>query len=73
MAGVQGGNVNAGREIKVGAEVVQAEYLLYIEDVDITEQDRVVLDGVTYDVLLVDERQDGVGIHHKECWLRAVR
>jgi len=73
MAGVSGGNLNAGREFKVGAEVVQAEYMLYIGDVDITEQDRVVLGGVTYHILLVDERQNGTAVHHKEVWLRAVR
>jgi len=74
MAGVQGGNINAGREIKVGAETVQAEYLLFLEStVTITEQHRVVIDGVTYDVLLVDDRQNGTSVHHKECWLRTVR
>lgn len=62
-----------GREIKVGAEVVIADYKLFIADVDITEQDRVVVDSVTYEVLLVADRQDGDNTHHKECYMRAVR
>ena len=60
-------------EIRIGAEVVIAEYELFIGDVDITEQDRVVLDTVTYEVLLVKTRQDGVANHHKHCYLRVVR
>jgi len=62
-----------GREIKVGAEVVIADYLLFLEDIDITEQDRVVIDSVTYEVLLVVRRQNGVGDHHVEAYLRTVR
>jgi len=74
MAGVSGGNLNAGREFKVGAEVVQADYMLYLESTaTITEQHRVVLGVTTYHVLLVDNRQNGTGVHHKEVWLRTVR
>lgn len=66
-----------GREIMVGAEVVVADYLLFLEDVDIDEQDRIemVVDGVTetYEILLVKRRQDGAGAHHRECFLRTVR
>jgi len=66
-----------GREIKVGAEVVVADYLLFLGDIDITEQDRVfmVVDGVTvpYEVLLVARRQNGIGEHHVEAYLRTVR
>lgn len=62
-----------GREIKVGAEVVIADYKLFLRDVDITEQDRVVIDTITYEVLLVELRQNGVGGHHKECYLKVVR
>ena len=66
-----------GREIKVGAEVVIADYLLFLDDIDITEQDKVemLVDGVTitYEVLLVARRQNGVGSHHRECYLRTVR
>ena len=66
-----------GREIKVGAEVVLADYLLFLEDVDIDEQDRIemVIDGVTvtFEILLMLKRQNGVGYHHRECFLRTVR
>ena len=62
-----------GREIKVGAEVVIADFKLFVGDIDITEQDQVVMGGVTYEVLLVADRQDRIGSHHKECYLRTVR
>ena len=62
-----------GREVQVGAEVVIADYKLFLGDVTIIEQDRVIIDSVTYEVLLVTDRQDGTGSHHKECFLRTVR
>ena len=62
-----------GREVKVGAEVVIADYKLFLDDVDITEQDRVIINGVTYEVLLVSDKQDWPGNHHKECLMRTVR
>jgi len=64
---------SGGREVVVGAEVVIADYKLFIADVDITEQDRVVIDAITYEVLLVADRQDSTESHHKECYLRVVR
>jgi len=72
----------SGREIVVGAEVVIADYKLFLGDVTITEQDRVnvcVKDPAgawvytLYEILLVNNVQDGVDSHHKECYLRAVR
>ena len=63
----------SNREIKVGAEVVIADLILFVEDVDITEQDRVVLDTKTYEVLSVLRRQDGTGEHHVEALLRTVK
>ncbi len=62
-----------GREIKVGAELVIADYKLFVEDIDITEQDRVVLSGNTYEVLLVQIFADDTSSHHKQCWLRISR
>lgn len=66
-----------GREIKVGAEVVVADYKLFLGDVDIDEQDRVemLIDGdtITFEILLVARRQDGADYHHRECFLRTVR
>ena len=64
----------SGREVTVGALVVIAEYTLFIGgDADITEQDRVTIDGVLYEVLLVQGRSDSIGRHHQECLLRTVR
>ncbi len=62
-----------GREVRVGAEVVIADYKLYVNDIDVTEQDRIVLETVTYEILLVKPPQNGVGVHHKELLLRVVR
>lgn len=64
---------SSGREIKVGAEVVIADYKLFIGDVDITEQDRVIVGSITYEVLLVQTYADSVGNYHKQCWLRVAR
>lgn len=63
----------SGREINVGAEVVIADYKLFLKDVAITEQDRVKIGSVTYEVLLVADKEDAIGSHHKECLLRVVR
>lgn len=64
---------SGGREIKIGAEVVVADYRLFIGDVDVTEQDRVVIGTDTYEVLLVEAFSDFSSSHHKRCWLRLVR
>lgn len=63
----------SGVEVKVGAEVVVADYKLFLLDIDITEQDRVIVNSITYEVLLVSDRQDGIADHHKECLLVTVR
>ena len=62
-----------GREVTIGAEVVIADYKLFIGDVDVTEQDRVVLGSTTYEILLVADKQDAFDSHHKECFMRVVR
>jgi hypothetical protein len=61
------------RETKNGAEVVTIDLTLFLGDVDVTEQDRVVHETVTYEVFSAIDRQDGVGEHHKECLMRRVR
>ena len=73
MAGTSGSNTSAGREFTIGAKLVVADYIMFIGDVDITEQDRVVTGGVTYEILMVADRADGISSHHKEVWLKAVR
>lgn len=68
-----------GVEVKVGAEVVVADYKLFLENVTLTEQDKVyvywgTVDAwVEYEILLVMDQQDGADSHHKECLLRTVR
>ena len=61
------------REVVVGAEVVLADYKLFMQDVDVTEQDRILLAAITYEILLVQRRSDGAVGHHKELFLRVVR
>jgi len=58
-----------GREIKVGQEVVIVYDQLFLGDVEITEQNRVVIDTVTYQILSVVFRNDNAGAHHKQCFL----
>ena len=62
-----------GRELKVGAELVIADYKLFLGNVDITEQDRVIVGTRTYEVLLVTDKQDDTGSHHKECFMRIAK
>ncbi len=62
-----------GREIKVGAEIVIADYKLFLDSIDITEQDRVVMGGNTYEILLVQDYADHTDSHHKQCWMRISR
>ncbi len=63
----------ANREVKIGAEVVLADLQLFLGDVDITEQDRVILNTKTYEVLSIERRQDGISSHHVECFIRIVK
>jgi hypothetical protein len=60
-------------EIKVGAEVLIYDLDLFMNDVDITVQDRVVLSSETYEILGVKDRQNGTGVHHKELAIRTIR
>lgn len=64
---------SSGREIKVGAEVVIADNMVFFGDIDITEQDRIVIDGITYEAILVLFRQDAVSDHHKQVYVRVAR
>ena len=66
-------NSAKGRELKIGAEIVVADYKLFVLDIDITEQDRVVIGSLTYEILLVEEYQAATLDHHKQVWLRISR
>ena len=71
---VAGGAGNpGGREISVGAEVVIADYKLFLNDVDVTERDRAIHNSITYEIVLVSTRQNGTTEHHKELFLRTVK
>ena len=63
----------SNREVKIGAEVVIVDLILFTEDVDITVQDRVVIGALTYEILAVIPRQDSVNEHHLECLLRIAK
>ncbi len=62
-----------GREVKVGQEVVIIYDELYVGDIDVIVQDRVVIDTETYQVVDVLFRQDGIGDHHKQLFLEIVK
>ena len=62
-----------GRERQNGTEVVQVDEVLFLEDVDVTEADRVTVDGVLYEIVFVTDKQDGTGNHHKELELVRVK
>ena len=57
----------AATEVKVGAETIIINDRLFVNDIDIAWQDRVVIDGDTYDVVNVTRRQDSITGHHREC------
>jgi len=62
-----------GRELKVGAEIVVADYKLFVDTVDITEQDRLTISGNLYEILLVEDYANSLASHHKQIWLRISR
>ena len=64
---------SSGRELKIGTEIVVADDKLFLGNVDITEQDRVVLNGKTYELLLVKDHANGTSSHHKEVKMRISR
>lgn len=73
MAGVGRGFLSAGIEHQMNANLVTADYTLYLGDVDLTEQDRITSGGVTYEILMVADRQNGTANHHKECLIKTAR
>jgi len=62
-----------GREVRVGQEIHIVYDELYVGDIDVTVQDRVIIDTETYQVVDVEFRQDGAGAHHKKLFLEIVR
>ena len=62
-----------GREVQNGTEVTQVDEVLFMQDVDVTEADRVTVDGVLYEIVHVTDKQDGTTEHHKELDLVRVK
>ncbi len=62
-----------GRQRQNATEVVQVDEVLFLEDVDVTEADRVTVDGVLYEIVFVTDKQDSAGDHHKELDLVRVK
>jgi len=61
-----------GREIKVGQEVHIIYDQLFLNDIVVNVQDRVIIGTETYQIVDVLFRQDGIGSHHKEAYLEIV-
>lgn len=69
---------SGGKEFTIGAEVVVADYKVFLRDIAITEQHRIYIytEGAwsgPYEILLVNNIQDGTASHHKECYLKISR
>jgi len=62
-----------GREVKVGQAVIIIYDELYVGNIDVTVQDRVIIDSETYEVVDVLFSQDGIGDHHKQLYLVLVK
>jgi len=62
-----------GREIQRESEVVVVDEVLFIDEMDILERDRVIVDSITYHIIFVASMQDGVGGHHLEIDLERVK
>ena len=62
-----------GRQVQRGTEVVPVDAVLFLEEVDVTEDDRAVVDGTTYEIVFVATLQDSAGSHHMELSLVRVK
>ena len=63
-----------GREVYIDTQVVRADYKFYVEPgTDVTEKDRIVFGGGTYEVLYVEPFQDIDGQYTKEVFTAIVR
>ena len=63
-----------GRTLWDGAQLEMIDLMLYVPDIDITEEDRVIWEGQTFKVLLVDHVADSTtNHHHKEVSLQQLK
>ena len=61
-----------GRQVQRGTEVVPVEAVLFVDDIDVTEHDRVTVDGTLYGILFVATYRDSANVQHKELSLERV-
>ena len=66
-------NTTKGIELKVGLLTVIIWDTLFVGDIPVTEQDRVTVNSILFDIMLVKTFEDSVGTHHKELYLKAHR
>ena len=59
-------------QVQRGTEVVPVDMVLFMNDVDVTEYDKVLVDTVEYEILFVATIQNGFGGHHKELSLKRI-
>jgi head-tail adaptor len=63
-----------GRQLVNGGQLVQIDLIMNVPDIDITEEDRVIWEGQTFKVLLVDHVNDATTTnHHKEVSLQVLK
>jgi len=76
------------KEVQINAELVLVDNQLFVGDIGVVEQDRIVVNefhlwpvpfpplpggSIEYEVVSVIIRQNGVGGHHRHLYLRTVR
>jgi len=61
-----------GRQVFRDTEMVNIDAVLFLEEVDVTEHDRVYVDSVLYEILFVAGIQNMTGAHHKELSLKRI-
>jgi len=62
-----------GRQIQRGTEVTPVDAVLFLNDVAVTERDKVLVDTIEFEILFVATLQDGATSHHKELSLARVK
>jgi len=63
-----------GKTLWNGAQLEMVDLVMYVPDIDITEEDRVIWEGQTFKVLLVDHINDSTTTnHHKEVSLQTLK
>jgi hypothetical protein len=62
----------SGKQIQRGTEIVPVDMVLFLNDVNVTEADKVLVDTVEYEILFVARIQNGFGGHHLELSLKRI-